>query len=116
MLSQIGTRITCALNDEKDIEAVFSGVSGAGHLRSVLSTLDSRQQAMILGHAVPMPMALRTRSYDDTFYAWVSQAPPAGCLRQQAAGRPTISRPVPKRRMTTPSRWLTGPPPSHRAR
>ena len=29
---------------------------------------------MILGHAVPMPMALRTRSYDDDFYAWVAQA------------------------------------------
>jgi hypothetical protein len=29
---------------------------------------------MILGHAVPMPMALRTRSYDETFYAWVADA------------------------------------------
>jgi DNA helicase HerA-like ATPase len=68
VLSQIGTRITCQLNDDRDIDAVLAGVSGAGHLRSVLSTLDSRQQAMILGHAVPMPMALRTRKYDEEFY------------------------------------------------
>ncbi|MCC7371765.1 MAG: ATP-binding protein [Chloroflexi bacterium] len=74
VLSQIGTRITCALNDDKDIEAVLAGVSGAGHLRSILASLDSRQQAMILGHAVPMPMALRTRTYDETFYAWVAEA------------------------------------------
>ncbi len=68
VLSQIGTRITCQLNDERDIDAIFTGVSGAPHLRSVLATLDSRQQAMILGHAVPMPMPLRTRDYDETFY------------------------------------------------
>ena len=69
VLSQIGTRITCQLNDEKDIDAIFTGVSGASHLRSVLATLDSRQQALILGHAVPMPMPLRTRPYDEAFYA-----------------------------------------------
>jgi len=74
VLSQIGTRITCALNDDKDIEAVLAGVSGAGHLRAILASLDSRQQAMILGHAVPMPMALRTRSYDEAFYAAMAQA------------------------------------------
>jgi DNA helicase HerA-like ATPase len=74
VLSQIGTRITCALNDDKDIEATLAGVSGAGHLRAILAGLNSRQEAMILGHAVPMPMALRTRSYDDSFYAWVADA------------------------------------------
>ena len=74
VLSQIGTRITCALNDDKDIDATLAGVSGASHLRAILASLDSRQQAMILGHAVPMPMALRTRAYDDTFYAWVAEA------------------------------------------
>jgi DNA helicase HerA-like ATPase len=68
VLSQIGTRITCQLSDDKDIEAILAGVSGAAHLRSVLSTLDSRQQAMILGHAVPMPMPFRSRPYDETFY------------------------------------------------
>jgi uncharacterized protein len=69
VLSQIGTRITCQLNDERDIDAIFTGVSGGSHLRTVLSTLDSREQALVLGHAVPMPMMVRTRKYDPVFYA-----------------------------------------------
>ena len=72
VLSQIGTRITCQLNDEKDIDAIFTGVSGGSHLRTVLSTLDSREQALVLGHAVPMPMMVRTRKYDPVFYAAVA--------------------------------------------
>ena len=71
MLSQIGTRITCQLNDERDIDAIFTGVSGGSHLRTVLATLDSREQALVLGHAVPMPMMIRTRKYDPSFYAAV---------------------------------------------
>jgi DNA helicase HerA-like ATPase len=69
VLSQIGTRITCQLNDERDIDAIFTGVSGGSHLRTVLATLDSREQALVLGHAVPMPMMVRTRKYDPVFYA-----------------------------------------------
>jgi DNA helicase HerA-like ATPase len=69
VMSQIGTRMTALLNDEKDIEAIFTGVSGGQALRSVLAKLDSKQQALILGHAVPMPVVIRTRPYDETFYA-----------------------------------------------
>ncbi|MGF1495233.1 MAG: helicase HerA domain-containing protein [Elainellaceae cyanobacterium] len=69
VMSQIGTRITALLNDEKDIDAIFTGVSGGQNLRSVLAKLDSKQQALILGHAVPMPVVIRTRPYDETFYA-----------------------------------------------
>jgi DNA helicase HerA-like ATPase len=68
VMSQIGTRITALLNDEKDIDAIFTGVSGGGALRSVLAKLDSKQQALILGHAVPMPVVVRTRPYDTVFY------------------------------------------------
>jgi DNA helicase HerA-like ATPase len=68
VMSQIGTRITALLNDEKDIDAIFTGVSGAQSLRSVLAKLDSKQQALILGHATPMPVVIRTRAYDETFY------------------------------------------------
>lgn len=74
VLSQIGTRITCQLNDERDIDAIFTGVSGGSHLRTVLATLDSREQALVLGHAVPMPVLIRTRTYDETFYAQISPA------------------------------------------
>jgi uncharacterized protein len=68
VMSQVGTRITCLLNDEKDIDAIFTGVSGAQGLRSVLAKLDSKQQALVLGHAVPMPVVVRTRPYDTEFY------------------------------------------------
>lgn len=73
VMSQIGTRITALLNDEKDIDAIFTGVSGGQSLRSVLAKLDSKQQALILGHAVPMPVVVRTRPYDQTFYAEVGE-------------------------------------------
>ena len=68
VLSQIGTRITALLNDEKDIQAVLTGVSGTEGLRSVLASLDSKQQALIIGHAVPMPVVIKTRDYDAQFY------------------------------------------------
>jgi DNA helicase HerA-like ATPase len=69
VMSQIGTRVTCLLDNDADIRAVFSGVSGAGALREVLARLDTRQQALIMGHAVPMPVVVRTRDYDTSFYA-----------------------------------------------
>ncbi len=63
IMSQIGTRVTCLLDDEKDISAVLSGVPGGDKLRNVLAKLDSKQQALILGHAMPMPVVIRTRDY-----------------------------------------------------
>jgi DNA helicase HerA-like ATPase len=91
VLSQIGTRITCQLNDDRDIEAVFSGVSGASHLKSVLATLDSRQQAMILGHATRMPIVIRTRAYDQAFYDAISpgRSNPVALEQKQAANART---------------------------
>ncbi len=71
VMSQVGTRITALLNDDKDIDAIFTGVSGGQNLRSVLAKLDSKQQALILGHAVPMPVVVQTRPYDQTFYTEV---------------------------------------------
>ena len=68
VLSQVGTRITCLLNDEKDIDAVLTGVNGARELRGVLASLDSKQQALVLGHAVPMPVLIKTRTYDDDVF------------------------------------------------
>ena len=68
VLSQLGTKITALLNDEKDISAVLTGVSGTDALRSVLASLDSKQQALVLGHAVPMPVVIKTREYGEEFY------------------------------------------------
>jgi len=70
VMSQIATRITCLLDNEADIRAVLSGVSGAGALRDILAHLDTRQQALILGHAVPMPVVVKVREYGTPeFYA-----------------------------------------------
>ena len=68
VLSQVGTKICCLLDDEKDIDAVLTGVSGANSLRSVLASLETRQQALLFGHAVPMPVVIKTRSYDDAAF------------------------------------------------
>lgn len=75
VMSQIGTRITALLNDEKDIEAIFTGVAGSSNLRTILSKLDSKQQALVLGHAVPMPVVVQTRPYDETFYREIGEVP-----------------------------------------
>ncbi|MFH0846781.1 MAG: ATP-binding protein [Chloroflexota bacterium] len=63
VMSQLGTKITCLLDNERDVDAVLSGVSGRNELRSVLSRLASRRQALIFGHAVPMPVAFQVREY-----------------------------------------------------
>jgi DNA helicase HerA-like ATPase len=71
VMSQIGTRVTALLDNEADIRAVFMGVSGAVELRQVLARLDTRQQALIMGHAVPMPVVVQTRPYGPDLYAEV---------------------------------------------
>ncbi len=76
VLSQIGTKIVAQLSDEKDINATLVGTSNASGLRQVLASLDSKQQALVLGHAVPMPIVMKTRTYDDAFYA--AMGPPGG--------------------------------------
>ncbi|MCC7448244.1 MAG: ATP-binding protein [Anaerolineae bacterium] len=68
VMSQIGTRVTALLDNERDIAAVLTGINGAGGLREVLARLDTKQQAIIMGHAVPMPVVVKTRPYDEEFY------------------------------------------------
>jgi len=63
VMSQLGTKITCLLDNERDIESVLTGVSGKSELKAVLSKLDNKQQALIFGHAVPMPVVVKTREY-----------------------------------------------------
>lgn len=69
VLSQIGTKFVAALSDDKDLGAVLVGTAGASALRGILATLDTKQQMLVMGHAVPMPIAVRTRSYDADFFA-----------------------------------------------
>lgn len=71
VLSQIGTKIVAQLNDEKDIAATLTGTRNSSQLKSVLASLDSKKQVLLLGHAVAMPIVIETRNYDDKFYAAV---------------------------------------------
>ena len=68
VLSQIGTKMVAKLNDDKDISSALVGTSDASSLRSILASLDQKQQALLLGHAVPMPIVVKTRTYDQDFY------------------------------------------------
>ncbi|MBK8223795.1 MAG: ATP-binding protein [Candidatus Obscuribacter sp.] len=86
ILSQIGTRVTALLNDDKDIDAVFTGVSGSQTLRTVLSQMDPKQQALVLGYAVPMPVVVRTRAFDSEFYKAVAPDGEAHDWRRLARG------------------------------
>ena len=63
VMSQLGTKITCLLDNERDVDAVLTGVSGSRKLRSVLARLESKQQALVFGHALPMPVVIQTREY-----------------------------------------------------
>jgi DNA helicase HerA-like ATPase len=68
VMSQLGTRVSGKLTEERDIEAVLTGVSGRSTLRGALESLDTRQEILVMGHAVPMPIQVRTRQYDEAFY------------------------------------------------
>lgn len=72
VLSQIGTKVSCKLEDEADIAALLSGAQDAQALKNALATLDHKQQALIFGQALPMPVLVRTRSYDEAFYREVT--------------------------------------------
>lgn len=75
VMSQVGTRVTALLDNERDIHAVLNGISGAGGLREVLARLETKQQAIIMGHAVPMPVVIKPRNYDEDFYRAVTVSP-----------------------------------------
>ena len=63
VMSQLGTKITCLLDNERDVDAVLAGLSGKNELKGVLAKLSARQQALIFGHSVPMPVAFAPREY-----------------------------------------------------
>jgi len=82
IMSQIGTKITCLLDNERDVDSVLAGVTGRSELKSVLSKLETRQQALIFGHAVPMPVVIKTREYGSVA-SYKEFASPASSERRQ---------------------------------
>lgn len=68
IMSQLGTRVSGWLGDELDIAAVLSGLSGKDSLRGMLSRLQPKQEVLLLGYGVPMPLPIRSRLYDNEFW------------------------------------------------
>ena len=69
VMSQLGTRICGWLGDEDDIRAVLSGLAGREALRGMLARLQPKEEVLLLGWGVPMPLPVRSRRYDDRFWA-----------------------------------------------
>ncbi len=63
VMSQLGTKMTCLLDNERDIDSVLAGTPDRNELKSVLSRLETKQQVLIFGHAVPMPLVVHVREY-----------------------------------------------------
>ena len=68
VMSQLGTRISGWLGDEDDIHAALSGLSGREALRGMLARLQPKEEVLLLGWGVPMPLPVRSRRYDETFW------------------------------------------------
>jgi len=68
VMSQLGTRISGWLGDDLDIQAVLSGLSGREALRGMLARLQPKEEVLLLGWGVPMPLPVKSRRYDDMFW------------------------------------------------
>jgi hypothetical protein len=64
----LGTRISGWLGDENDVQAVLSGLAGRDALRGMLSRLQPKEEVLLLGWGVPMPIPVRSRRYDQHFW------------------------------------------------
>jgi DNA helicase HerA-like ATPase len=92
VLSQIGTKFCLQLDSEADVDALVGGVAGRAGLRQVIASLESQQQALVFGHALPMPVVVRPPELTPDFRPGASlrdrlgasaaapEAPPSGNL------------------------------------
>ena len=60
VLSQIGTKFTLQLDSDNDVDALVGNVAGRSGLRQVIAALESKRQALVFGHALPMPVVVQT--------------------------------------------------------
>jgi energy-coupling factor transporter ATP-binding protein EcfA2 len=68
VMSQLGTRISGWLGDEDDIHSVLSGLAGREALRGMLARLQPKEEVLLLGWGVPMPLPVQSRRYDNIFW------------------------------------------------
>jgi len=62
VMSQIGTRISGWLGDRSDIRGTLAGISDRG-LSEQLARLAPKQEAVIMGWGVPIPVTVRVRDF-----------------------------------------------------
>ncbi len=79
VMSQLGTRVSGWLGDEDDIRAVLSGLAGREALRGMLARLQPKEEVLLLGWGVPMPLPVRSRRYDERFW-------------EELLGKPSVAR------------------------
>jgi hypothetical protein len=82
VMSQLGTRISGWLGDDDDIRAVLSGLAGREALRGMLARLQPKEEVLLLGWGVPMPLPVSSRRYDQKF--WEELSGTAGGERGEA--------------------------------
>lgn len=68
VMSQLGTRISGWLGDEDDIHAVLSGLAGRESLRGMLEHLQPKEEVLLLGWGIAMPLPVKSRRYDEEFW------------------------------------------------
>ena len=78
VLSQLGTRVCGWLGDDDDIHAVLSGLAGREALRGMLSRLQAKEEVLLLGWGVPMPILVHSRRYDERFWQDIKSSRKAG--------------------------------------
>jgi len=64
VMSQIGTRISGWLGDASDIRGTLAGISDRG-LSEQLARLAPKQEALIMGWGVPIPVTVKVRDFFD---------------------------------------------------
>ncbi|HEY3375126.1 MAG TPA: ATP-binding protein [Candidatus Aquicultor sp.] len=64
VLSQVGTRIVGDLGDERDINAVLTGLPSQSTLKVLINNLEARQ-FLLTGYAMPMPVVIDAKDYGD---------------------------------------------------
>jgi hypothetical protein len=68
VMSQLGSRICGWLGDDDDVHAVLAGLAGRDALRGMLARLQPKEEVILLGWGVPMPLIIRSRRYDGSFW------------------------------------------------
>jgi len=84
VMSQLGTRVCGWLGDDDDISAALSGLASREALRGMLARLYPKEEVLLLGWGVPMPILVRSRRYDEQFWKEIKSAKKGDFDREKA--------------------------------